>query len=217
MRDNQQGVVVAVAVDHSPDHASGAGDSLLDGFGAGDDGPPSHPTELLGHFGVLIGDLVPRKAGEGAHVDLLEIVPELDGDRPGARDHLGRLSRTFLRAGVDMSRLKPLALEPTGEPSGLLSSFRRELELAASLPPALGVGRRLGVSYQHESHGAARRARALRAIANSVSTRLEDDLSASPGGCRRAGDIARPELAGGAHSTGVILPLSSASISATKS
>ena len=48
-----------------------------------------------------------------------------------------------------MGRLKPLPLEPIGEPPGLLSSFRGQAELTASLPPALGVSCRLGVPYQY--------------------------------------------------------------------
>ncbi len=63
-----------------------------------------------------------------------------------------------------MGRLKPLPLEPIGEPPGLLSSFRGQAELTASLPPALGVSRRLGVSYQYEPHGAPAPQRDLAAI-----------------------------------------------------
>ena len=104
-----------------------------------------------------------------------------------------------------MSRLKPLVLEPIGEPPGLLWALRRELELEPPLPPALGVGHRLRMPDHHEPHGGPALDRALSAIAKSRSYTLGNGFSSSPKG------------AGPVQSTGVILPLSSASMSATKS
>ena len=150
--DHQNHRVVAVVTHRRPHDALGPVPARPQRLGAGD-ADRAHLAQVNAR--ELPHSLVPCEPLDYADVYLLQVVPGHWLQPPQTGQHRRRVKAALQGAAVDVRRPKPLGLEASPQRLSLLPPGRRKTERGRRrlpLEPVLGVGVRLGMSHEDQSH-----------------------------------------------------------------